>query len=476
MSKPDGSNASLEPQSSEDKSDVDTRGATKNNTSKPEGVRNNTSKPETKSRLFQATAASQARVKSAATTIKKPLVPKLSAAKTMTAVRKGPVKPSQDVAGAAEATWKKSAKVAPTTKRGKATPDKKPSPGGQSTPTNSTMVSKRVVSTPTSETDVTLGCWDASAIDQVNRTQAPELMDDTVLPTRPNLMDETLLAEPVLKLYNMAEDGAKPADVTVKNKTKLEVLPARTKKQVTQTCAKPKQKVMIKAPATVAKVLPAADESDDEYVTDEQLDAAYTRYIQAEFIYMKSKEAEKRTKEECEEQLFRAWSGLEEMRMKYNQKLEEVRIWKTLEMMQESLKVVKSKLQPALEVMEGFQDNFALVATGLDAVKHNLAVQGISIEDQHVAREELDKLSDLFDKFNTETEDLGEAVGERTEEVQAMATEYERLAENFSQALRLSEDCQKLLTTLNQVAMKEASLRTSLMQLEKAEKAQLLDI
>ena len=63
-------------------------------------------------------------------------------------------------------------------------------------------------------------------------------------------------------------------------------------------------------------------------------------------------------------------------------------------------------------------------------------MQGIRIEDQKTAREELDKLTELFKEFNKETDSIDSVVDEDSARIQAMAAEYEKLAQNFSQALK----------------------------------------
>ena len=112
--------------------------------------------------------------------------------------------------------------------------------------------------------------------------------------------------------------------------------------------------------------------------------------------------------------------------------------------------------------------------SGLDAVKHNLAVQGISIEDQQIAKEELEKMDKLFSKFLEDTDAIDAKVDRDMDSKLEMAQEYSKLAANFAEALRLSDDCKKLLNTAEQVAMQEASLRISMMQLERAEKKNML--
>jgi len=221
----------------------------------------------------------------------------------------------------------------------------------------------------------------------------------------------------------------------------------------------------------------SGDVHDDGEITDEMIDYAYYRYIQSQYIEMQSEQALEESKIQCEKQVFDAWMAYEELAKEVNEKFKRIETWKTLEAMQVSLKVLKEKLQPIVDVMDGIKSKFAKINDGLDAVKHNLALQGLSIEDQQIAKEELINMDKLFDKFLKDTEAIDAKVDVDMDKRLEMAQEYSKLASNFSEALRLSDDCKKLLNTAEQVALQEASLRISMMQLERAEaKNRLVEI
>ena len=96
-------------------------------------------------------------------------------------------------------------------------------------------------------------------------------------------MDETLTAEPVLKSTGILGKGADVTVVKTKGTKPTKGEAGKPKKpnlaSVSQTAVKPKQKLgTSKGPAATG----CGEESEDNYVTDEQLNYAYTRwYIQA---------------------------------------------------------------------------------------------------------------------------------------------------------------------------------------------------
>jgi len=430
-------------------------GETTQNTNKSGETTQNTttSRPHNKSRLHQATAASQARSKNEAIN-KKPLLPKVPANKSSLTVKKGPIKPTAQFTDAT---------------RTKGEPTKRV----QSTPMNSTMMPKR--STPTNDkSSEHFDAWDASVISTVDRCT---ILDETAV----NPVDQSTIV-PQAALFKATEgkktEGSKPLLI---------------KKPLPQTGVKQKKTVAVpagrvpatvgKIPATVGKVQAAkkvndtvasGDVSEEGEITDDMIDHVYFRYIQSQYIEMKSEQALEETKAQCEKQVFDAWMAYEELAQEYNEKLKRVETWKTLQAMQASLKVLKEKLQPIVDVMDGVKAKFGKINTGLDAVKHNLAVQGISIEDQQIAKEELENMDKLFSKFLEDTDAIDAKVDRDMNNKLEMAQEYSKLAANFAEALRLSDDCKKLLNTAEQVAMQEASLRISMMQLERAEKKNML--
>jgi len=408
-----------------------------------------TSRPHNKSRLHHPTAASQARSKPD-TISKKPLLQKVPANKSSITVKKGPIKPT--------------AQFTDTT-RGKGEPTKRV----QATPLNSTMIPKK--STPNNDkSSEYFDAWDASVISTVDRTVFTTcILDETAL----SPIDQSTIV-PQAALFKATDakkpDGSKPALI---------------KKPLPQTGLKQKKTQVMPAgrvPATVGKVQVAkkandttfGDASQDGEITDEMIDHVYFRYIQSQYIEMKSEQALEETKAQCEKQVFDAWMAYEELAQEYTEKLKRVETWKTLSAMQASLKVLREKLQPIVDVMDGLKAKFGKINAGLDAVKHNLAVQGITIEDQKIAKEELENMDKLFSKFLEDTDAIDAKVDRDMDNKLEMAQEYSKLAANFAEALRLSDDCKKLLKTAEQVALQEASLRISMMQLERAEKKNML--
>jgi len=390
------------------------------------------------------------------------------------------------------------------TKTGNTQPLKRPAvpkPGGRQLPprppisqkskqtaTPKKNAPKKACSTPTSE-DVTISdmTLDASCISIVNRTRAappPNLLDDTV--TNPS-------TAPVLKM-RPAGGRRLGLDSTVvevggnnsagnSNSRRHTMVPPRSNNSsggnrlgLNSTRVAPrtaaKKPLLTKVCSETEEVVNAEDNEDE--ISEEMMNVAYSRYLQAKYIEMKSRQTKEKIKKDCENQLFHAFSATEKLRQEMMRKQEENLMWSNIALMRKSLELVEAKLAPVLMVLESVNEKLSLVATGLDRVKHNLIVQGISIADQETAAVELEKLSKMFVKFNEDVLVHKNVVEAEGMNVSKMAVEYSSLADKYSKTIELIKDCRSMLEKADELSSQEASLAISLSQLEMERKKRML--
>merc|ERR1719186_2286524 len=136
---------------------------------------------------------------------------------------------------------------------------------------------------------------------------------------------------------------------------------------VPRTGVKVKQPLMAKVTQTVTKG-PASDleegatnEEEEEEITEEMMSVAYTRYLQAKFIEMKSRQAREKAEKDCENQLFHAFSATEKLRQEMMRKQEENLMWSNIALMRKSLELVETKLAPVLMVLGSVNEKLSLV-------------------------------------------------------------------------------------------------------------------
>jgi len=208
----------------------------------------------------------------------------------------------------------------------------------------------------------------------------------------------------------------------------------------------------------------------EEEFNEEMLEVAYTRYIQACFIAMKSREAKEEVKKEVDNQIFTAFSATEKLRKEAAAMKEEKKCWECLAKVGRVLKLVKEKLAPALELMAGADGKLARMVEGLDKVQHHLIVQGITLPDQEVAAKELESMSTLFAQFYEEFEPLEGELRKRAPQIKCLAAEYEQVASQYSYCLELVKRARRLLRQVDSLKTQEASLAISFDQLRKEER------
>merc|ERR1712179_617232 len=344
---------------------------------------------------------------------------------------------------------------------------------------------KKACSTPTNE-DVTISdmTLDASCISVVNRTRAAppaSLLDETATNEAPVLnmragqgrrgggLDSTVVemrsnnssGNSITRRHTMVPPRSNTSGgrVGVGNTSGGRLGGPRT-------AVKNKQPLLPnKVPQSAVKLCEADADTDEDEVTDEMMNVAYTRYLQAKFIEMRSRQAKERAEKECRNQLFHAFSATENLRQEIMRKQEEELMWSNIAMMKKSLEVEK-KLSPALNVLESVNYKLSLVGVGLDKVKHNLIVQGVNLADQETAAKELESLSEMFKKFNEDVVVHKNVIEAEGVDVAKMAAEYSNLAEKYSRTVEILKDCESLLGQADQLTDQEASLAISLSQLE----------
>merc|ERR1712147_180688 len=86
---------------------------------------------------------------------------------------------------------------------------------------------------------------------------------------------------------------------------------ARLPPRMTPSARKGDSRSSVKPAAKQADILEEAEDEDE--VTDEMLDGAYTRYIQACYIRKKTLEAKEKAKEDAKRQILTAFFATEEL-------------------------------------------------------------------------------------------------------------------------------------------------------------------
>lgn len=200
-------------------------------------------------------------------------------------------------------------------------------------------------------------------------------------------------------------------------------------------------------------------------VTEEMMELAYTRYLQAKFIEMKSREAREQVEREAREQIFRAHLATQQLQQRILEQKEKVQVNQALEVIKKSLEVIEEKMEPILQAVGEMNEKLGLVVGELDHAQHHLPVQGVDLKDQETAKEELDKISDILTKFNDNFRAYKEQVREQ-EDVGNMALDYKIAAEKYVEVLSLVAKCRKMIEENNSLAVQEASLAVSMEQLK----------
>ena len=121
---------------------------------------------------------------------------------------------------------------------------------------------------------------------------------------------------------------------------------------------------------------------------------------------------------------------------------------------------------------ESFNNQLALTAAGLESVKHYLTVKGINLPDQEASAREMEKLSELFSKFNADVVGARAQIAD-SQDIQRTAELYSTLAEKYENILTIFKNCRFLYEEASDLVEQETSLIFSMNQLAVA-RAKLL--
>jgi len=239
-----------------------------------------------------------------------------------------------------------------------------------------------------------------------------------------------------------------------------------------QSSMKTREQQQPLATSTVSKNLSKPRDADlqgeEEEITDEMLFKDYVDYLHAAFINMKTQEAVRNTKAKVDKQMFQGFSRNEEMRQKVIAKKKELAVRKALAQLDDSLQLLESRLAPALTLTSDLEEKMARVLTSLRSTQHQLAVKGVTIENQEQAKEELEQICEQLEIMTSSTASSQAALGGRAGDVKLAAENYSKLAGSFEASTLIVRECWKLVEEAGELATQEASVAISLAQLRAA--------
>jgi len=209
-------------------------------------------------------------------------------------------------------------------------------------------------------------------------------------------------------------------------------------------------------------------QGEEEGISDEMLFKDYVDYLHAAFINMKTQEAVKNTKAKVDKQMFQGFSRNEEMRQKVIAKKKELAVRKALAQLDDSLQLLESRLAPALTLASDLEEKMARVVASLRSTQHQLAVKGVTIENQVQAKEELEQICEQLEIMTSSTASSQAALGGRAGDVKEAAENYSKLAGSFEASTLIVRECWKLVEEAGELATQEASVAISLAQLRAA--------
>ena len=195
-----------------------------------------------------------------------------------------------------------------------------------------------------------------------------------------------------------------------------------------------------------------ADMQEEEEITDEMLFKDYVDYLHAAFINMKTQEAVKNTKARVDKQMFQGFSRNEEMRQKVIAKKKELAVRKALAQLDDSLQLLESRLAPALTLVSDLEVKMGRVLASLRSTQHQLAVKGVTIENQEKAKEELEQICKHLKTMTESTALSQSALGGRAGDVKEAAENYSMLVENFEASTQIVKECWKLVEEAGELA------------------------
>ena len=222
-------------------------------------------------------------------------------------------------------------------------------------------------------------------------------------------------------------------------------------KALPQTAVKAKPQFQASAVKNISQPR-EADSQVEEEITDEMLFKKYADYLNSAFINMKTQEALKNAKAKVDKQIFQAFSRNEEMRQKVITKKKELAVRKSLAQLDNSLELLEKIQAPALKQISDLEEKMAKILGCLRITQHQLAVNGVTIENQEQAREELEKICAHLETMIVSTAPSMVALGARSGDVKMAAENYSQLAENFEMSAQIVKECWKLVKEAGELA------------------------
>jgi len=344
-----------------------------------------------------------------------------------------------------------------------------------------TVVKKKACSTPTKE-DCTISDMTLSDVSHIPSAldfsmMAPPMMrmgegrSSVRGNSREGTIKKQLLASRTPLAPSAKVQARGPVTVTKAGFQKNLKAPLQTVTKVPpQSSVKARQQHQAATSCTAVKNLSKPHDADlqEEETTDEMLFKDYVDYLHAAFINMKTQEAVKNAKARVDKQMFQGFSRNEEMRQKVIAKKKELAVRKALAQLDTSLQLLESRLAPALTLASDMEEKMARVLASLRSTQHQLAVKGVTIDNQEQAKEELEQICEQF-KTMTESTALSQAaLCGRFDDVKKAAENYSKLAESFETSTQIVNECWKLVEEAGELATQEASVAISLAQLHAA--------
>jgi len=211
---------------------------------------------------------------------------------------------------------------------------------------------------------------------------------------------------------------------------------------------------------------------EDDEITDEMLDDAYAKYLQAHYAAVKSKENQEKIKAKCDLELFEAFTAVETLRKSVIEQERENMVCKLLTKLNRSLTMVQTHLSPALEVLHTLESQLEGVARGVQRVQHHLVIKGVTVADQDRAEEELDLVSSQLKELLSNSVNCDTLVISRQPHLQSMAEQMSQVVDSYMRSIHLIKECRSLVSEGESLSSQEASVALSLHQLDKANKKQ----
>lgn len=241
---------------------------------------------------------------------------------------------------------------------------------------------------------------------------------------------------------------------------------ARLPPRMTPSARKGDSRASVKPGAKQADILEEAEDEDE--VTDEMLDGAYTRYIQACYIRKKTLEAKEKAKEDAKRQILTAFFATEELRLEVQRRQQALQRKEAMEMLNKSLEILETKLPLLMEKLKPVSEKLEDVARNLDQVKHNLVVQGINLSDREDGLMQLEKISTFFETFLEEVSVYHEVSRAEEESLHEMARQTTVMRADYRDIVELVRECKKRIKQNEDLAVRQASLALSLSQLKQS--------